>query len=216
MNRRAFATAVIAALGLVGCRHEAAVVTPWRGAEQRPALVLAETSLERREVVDALFESWVQLEGRKGAARTLLAAAVSFDGATLATSGGARDVVAYAIYQVVQAGVLSQRFAQVRDVVDRMVKVAPKTAQTRFALAYLRWILLADGSGQLTRRGMSAGVVTELYKNLDLLVREHSDYDGPGSFTRQRLRRERDAVAKLLAAPPAKPSSPANPASPAK
>jgi len=189
---------------LVGCRHEPVVQGPWATGTDKPGLVFAEASLDDRAVIDQLYETWIQLEGRKGAARLLLDAATSFQSDTLRTSKGARDVVVYGIYQVVQAGMLSAQFSEIRSVVDRLVRVAPNSPQARFSLAYLRWILLADATGTLAQRGMSNAVVLDLYRNLDLLVRHHPNFDGPATFDRKRIHRERDAVSELVAQLPRK------------
>lgn len=196
-----FSLALLCAGGLTGCRHDGAVPGPWRSSKSRahgPSLVLNETPLGDHAVVDRLHEVWVQLEGRKGAARLFLSTAMTLDDESLRASNGARQVVAYAVYQAVQAGLLSVRFAEIRAVVDRLVRLAPKAPETRFTLGYLRWILVADASGQLKRKEVGRAVAMELHRNLDLLVREHPRYDGPGVFDRRRIRTERDAAAVYL------------------
>ncbi len=188
---------------LPACRHAPNHGTAWQSvavSTPPPPLVLEEASLDAPGVITALHETLVALEGRKSAARLLLGAAVSWNDDALAASAAARRVVIHAVFHAVQAGVLGQQFAQVRDVVDRMVRTAPKAAETRFALAYLRWILVADGAGALKRRGLSEAVLRDLLQNLDALATQHPTFDGPGDFDRARIRRERDAVRALLAA----------------
>ncbi len=190
-------------VAIPGCRHAAAPSSPWQSVavtQPPPGLVLMQAPADGAGVLAALHDALVSLEGRKPAARMLLSVAVSWDDATLQAASGARKTAIAAIYHSVQAGVLGEQFQQIRDLVDRMVKHAPKTPETHFALAYLRWILISDGAGSVARRGLGVDVLKDLHKNLNALVTEHPTFDGPGEFDRQRIRRERDSVWLLLRA----------------
>ena len=201
-------------VAIPGCRHAAAPSSPWQSVavtQPPPSLVLMQAPADGAGVITALHDALASLEGRKPAARLLLSVAMSWDDATLKAASGARKTAIAAIYHAVQAGVLGQQFKQIRDLVDRMVKHAPKAPETHFALAYLRWILISDGAGSVARRGMGEDVLKDLHKNLDTLVTQHPTFDGPGDFDRQRIRRERDSVLLLLqtAKPAAQGTAPA-------
>ncbi|MCO4760865.1 MAG: hypothetical protein KC502_05135 [Myxococcales bacterium] len=192
---------LIAALFLPGCRHAASPASPWQSVAidaPPPGLVLMQAPADGTNVLRDLHGALAALEGRKSAARLFLGAAVSWDDATLKASPGARKVAIDAIYHSVQAGVLGEQFRQIRDLVDRMVKLAPTAAETHFALAYLRWILLSDGKKKSARASLADDVIRDLHNNLDALVKKYPTFDGPGDFDRQRIRIERDQVALML------------------
>ena len=202
---RAAAGVVLSAslLCAAGCHHAAAPTSPWQSVavqQAPPGLVLMQAPADGAGVIAALHDALVSLEGRKPAARMLLSVAISWDDATLKAASGARKTAIAAIYHAVQAGVLGEQFKQIRDLVDRMVKQAPKTPETHFALAYLRWILISDGAGNVARRGLSEDVLRDLANNLNALVTQYPTFDGPGEFDHERIKRERDGVQLLLAA----------------
>ncbi len=205
LRRPTFVSALLLMAGLTtlgGCRHAPKPATPWQPVAMKkapPSLVLMQAPADGAGVIEALHDALAQLEGRKPAARMLLSVAISWDDATLQASAGARRVAISSIYATVQAGVIGEQFKQIRGLVDRMVKHAGKTAETRFALAYLRWILVSDGAGTLARRGLGDGVLKDLRSNLSALVTEHPTFDGPGDFDRHRIRRELASVTALMA-----------------
>ena len=150
-----------------------------------------------------LYAGLAVLEGDAAAAMVLLAGATTLDDAALRDAAGARSLVVAAIYHTVHSRGLGTGFKQVRELVDRMYGVAPKAPETRFALAYLRWILLSDGRGGLRMGDMEPEVARDLLTQLEILTRDHPDFDGPGDFDRQRLVTERDAVRALVRNQPA-------------
>ena len=151
------------------------------------------------------------LEGNGGAAALLLASATTLDDSALRDAAGARRLAIHAIYHTVHSRGLGSGFKQVRQLVDRMYGVAAKAPETRFALAYLRWILLSDGRGGLQLADMTPDVAQDLLAQLEILTRDHPDFDGPGDFDRDRLVAERDAVRALLANPPEQRPDPGRP-----
>jgi len=154
-------------------------------------------------VIDDLYQGLSVLEGRGASATILLAGAATLDEGALRDSAGARTLAIHAIYHTVQNRGLSHGFPRVRRLVDRMYSVAPKAPETRFALAYLRWILLSDGRGGLRLADLEPQVATDLLGQLDRLRLEHPTFDGPGEFDRQRIVAEAKAVARLVAELPA-------------
>lgn len=188
------------------CEHPPTPATSWQSsAVQRPppALALRQSELASQMIAD-LYAGLAVLEGGSAAAMLLLAGAATLDDAALRDDAGARRLVVSAIYFTVHSRGLGTGFKQVRTLVDRMYALAPEAPETRFALAYLRWILLSDGKGGLRMADMEAQVAQGLLKQLDILTRDHPQFDGPGDFDRQRLVVERDAVRALLNKLPAR------------
>jgi hypothetical protein len=110
---------------------------------------------------------------------------------------------------LVQAGQLSERFEALRGVVDRLYRAAPEAPETRFALAYLRWILVADGEGRVERRSVDESVLLDLHTQLSALVRDTPTFAGPPPFDARWIRQARDAVKAKLGAAPAPAAAPA-------
>ncbi len=186
------------------CEHPPPPASPWQSAALQsppPTLALRHAPLASA-VVDDLHRGLSVLEGASSAAAILLAGASTLDEEALRESAGARTLAIAAIYHTVQARGLGGGFAQVRKLVDRMYAVAPKAPETRFALAYLRWILLSDGSGGLRLDDLETTVARDLLHQLDVLRRVHPTFDGPGVFDRARIITESDAVRVLLAGLP--------------
>lgn len=198
---------------LSACEHPPAPASPWQSsAIQRPPppLALRQSALTR-QVLDDLHDGLAVLEGANAAAMLLLAGATTLDDAAMRDAPGARRLVIAAIYHTVNSRGLGSGFKQVRELVDRMYGVAPKAPETRFALAYLRWILLSDGRGGLRLADMETEVARDLLTQLEHLTRDHPEFDGPGDFDRQRLVVERDAVGLLVQNLPASATATAAP-----
>ena len=201
-------TALVATvvMTVTGCGHESPPASPWQSTAltgPTPQMALRQQVWDQSGPLNAWYEILASVEGRQAAADLLLTAANTSTDEALTNSSGARQLVVHAIYRSVQARSLGQRFTTIRPLVDRMYKVAEREPETRFALAYLRWILLSDGNQGLRRDGMDPGVLRSLSNQLHSLVEEHPQWDGPGEFDRRRIVLERDAVKELLDQPPA-------------
>lgn len=188
------------------CQHEPAPASAFGPADELPpGLVLpaVELGADARADHATLGELWRSLaavEGEPAAAAALLTLAARQDDASLKERPGARRLAIEAVVRTVQAGALSQRFEELRGVVDRLYRTAPSAAETRFALAYLRWILVSDGAGGVRRGDVDASVIRDLEQQLSTLLREQPDFRGPAEFDADRLRRELIAVRALLPA----------------
>lgn len=187
----------------LGCEHEPAAKTAFGAPEATPpGLLLRERSLGADAAADhqVLGEIWTTLstiEGPEPAATALLQLASRQDDASLRDRAGARRLVIEAVVRTVQSGALGDRFEVLRGVVDRLYRAAPTAAETRFALGYLRWILLSDGRGGLRAGGVDASVVQDLIAQFETLLRDHPDFVGPAEFDAARLRRELAGVRAL-------------------
>ena len=201
LRARTLATIAIAMIA-TACGHEPPPASPWQSTAMSgpaPQLALRQQVWDQSGPLNAWYEILASIEGRQAAADLLLTAANTADDDALANSTGARQLVVHAIYRSVQARSLGQRFTTIRPLVDRMYKVAEREPETQFALAYLRWILLSDGNNGLRSSGIELSVIRGLSSQLQSLVEEHPQWDGPGDFDRHRIARQRDAVRELLA-----------------
>jgi hypothetical protein len=146
------------------------------------------------------WQAIAAVEGAPAAARAWLALAARQDDRSLKDRAGSRRLVIEAVVRTVQAGTLGEQFETLRGVVDRLYRAAPTAAETRFALAYLRWILLSNGEGGLRRGDVDLDVIRDLEQQLATLLREHPDFVGPAEFDAPRLTRELEGVRALLPA----------------
>ena len=198
------AVALLATLALtcvVGCQHEPKASTPWQpvmATTTPPPLVLSVAEVTSSALLNQFYESLAAYEGEKTCAQMLLTAAVRFDDDVLAADAGARLIAAHAVFRSVQAGALSQSFKEIRGLVDRMVKAAPRAPETRFALAYLRWILVS-GDPDFGGKPDDRDVLRDLHTNLAALADDAPTFDGPGDFDRSRIAAERESVRRRLA-----------------
>lgn len=187
----------------LGCEHEPAAKTAFGAPEAAPpGLLLRERTLGAGATADhhVLGEMWSTLstiEGPEAAATALLQLAARQDDASLRDRAGARRLVIEAVVRTVQSGALGDRFEVLRSVVDRLYRAAPTAAETRFALGYLRWILLSDGRGGLRAGSVDASVVQDLIAQFESLLRDHPEFVGPAEFDAARLRRELEGVRAL-------------------
>lgn len=191
---------------VAACGHEPAPSSPFQSpaaSAPPPDLVLREQAWDSGEVLERFYYTLASLEGPVAAADLLLEAATGHSDEAFKTSAGARALAIHAIYRCVQARTLGERFERVRTLVDRMYRVSPEAAETRFALVYLRWLLLSDGRGGLRLGDLTRTVAVDLQAQLQVLAAEHPEFDGPGDFDRRRIAAERDAVGRLLADLPA-------------
>jgi hypothetical protein len=180
--------------GLLGlatsCEHAAPLSDGWVPAgEQAAPVALAEVPLDAR-TIEAVFDAAAQVRRSRAVADALLDAAHAMPAEAFADAPGARAMVIASIYRLVQLGAVGERFTTIRDVVDRMTRAAPAAPETRFAAAYLRWILVSDGRGGLRLGRLDPAVGRELAAALEQLAREHPTFDGPGGFDRRRIRAE--------------------------
>lgn len=190
-------------LGLVaGCRHAPPPVDgSVRPGGALPALALRRVALATPHAVDELSQSWAADRGAAEAAAGLLRLADMLDAKLLARDAGARRLALEAVVRTVHAGALSERFDQVRAVVDRLYRAAPEAAETRFALAYLRWILLEPTADGLRPRAGTGDILADLHLQLSALAREAPQFDGPDPYDAAWIRRTRDEVAALAQSP---------------
>ncbi len=195
---RVVAGACVAIAG--GCEHEAAPVELWQAeGAPTPALSLRAAPLHDPAVLPALWRGLAAVEGDVAAAQVVLTLATRQDDDALRDDAGARRLVIEAVVRLVQSGQLSERFEALRGVVDRLYRAAPEAPETRFALAYLRWILVADGEGRVERRSVEQSVLVDLHTQLSALVRDTPTFDGPPPFDAAWIRQARDAVKAKLA-----------------
>lgn len=193
-----------------GCEHEAAPIEAWQSPEgPTPALSLRAAPLRDPATLPGLWRGLAAVEGDVAAAQLLLTLAGRQDDDALRVDEGARRLVIEAVVRLVQAGQLSERFEALRAVVDRLYRTAPEAPETRFALAYLRWILVADGEGRVERRSVDESVMVDLHSQLAALVRDTPAFDGPPPFDAAWIRRARDAVKAKLGPATAPAAAPA-------
>lgn len=159
----------------------------------------AETS---NDPLRAWLTSFVLLGGQEELADVLGTFAASLRRADLAASPVARRIAVEAVHAAIRSADFAQRFDAVRLVVDNLHAAAPSSPEARFARAYLRLVLLADGQGGLTIAGMDRALVADLHTDLSALVEQNPDFVGPGEFTPAWLKKRRDDVAALLVAMP--------------
>ncbi|GEM_PF-312785 len=196
--------AVVAMLMCAACHHEpvpASPFTPIAASTAPKPLAMRVADAGDTATLNRLFDALAAYEGEKFVADAMLTAAVRIDDDALQNAAGARVLAAHAVYRTVQARRLGARFADVRQLVDRMFRARPKAPETRFALAYLRWILVADGNGGIHGKGIDRAVVRDLAANLGALATKHKTFDGPGDFDRHRIAREFEAVQRFLTTP---------------
>ncbi len=199
---------ICATLALAACRHEAPASTQWQSpafAGDPPMLALhsvavspASSSVGPGSAIDDMAEAWTQIGAQRTFTEALLEGTRTLTDEVLAAPSG-RLLACHAVYRAVESGQLGERFAVVRTIVDRLVKLAPDTAETSFALAWLRWILLERRNGEVVRGDIDRDVLVDLEGLLGRLAHQHPDWDGPGAFDRRRIAAEHRAVVALLA-----------------
>lgn len=197
------AAALLALLLSVGCEHEPAPASAFTPVGRPPpALSLHVMAPVDSAAMTRLWGALVAVEGQALAADALLELASRADDDTLRDHEGARRLVIEAIYRVVQSGSLGKQFERLRPIVDRLVRQAPTAPETRFALAYLRWIVLSDGKGGLSERPVNDDISRELGLQLGALVAEHPEFNGPGAFDAQRIAQLHAQIIAMKPAPP--------------
>lgn len=167
-----------------------------------PPVVLVGESLQGAEPLRVWLTSFVLLGGQEELADVLGTFAASLRRADLAASPAARRIAVEAVHAAIRSADFAQRFEAVRLVVDNLHAAAPSSPEARFARAYLRLVLLADGQGGLTVAGMDRSLVADLHTDLSALVEHNPDFAGPGEFTPAWLKKRRDDVATLLVGMP--------------
>ncbi len=195
--------ALVLLVGVAGCHHEPPPSSPWQStlvAGPPPPLVLNVAPVTDSAMLNTFCDALATYEGRALTADILMTSAGRFTVPVLADNAGARLIAAHAVYRAVQAQALSKRFKDIRQLVDNLVKAAPTAAETRFALAYLRWILVT-ADADFGRRPRDRGVIEDLVTNLERLSTDYPRFDGPGDFDRERIRSELAAMKLRLSRP---------------
>lgn len=201
---RAVVVATFGLLGL-GCRHEPVppgLFVSVASGRTPPPVVLNAAPLDNEQVLRDWLASFVLLGGQEELPDLLATLAASLRRADLAASPAARRLAIEAVHAAVRTSDFAQRFDAVRQLVDNLHAAAPNSPEARFARAYLRLVLLADGQGGLTAVGIDRALVVDLHADLSSLVDDHPDFAGPGEFSAAVLRKRRDDVALLLAGLP--------------
>lgn len=205
------------------CQHEPVqpgLFAPLASGREPPPVVLNAAPLGDEQVLRDWLASFVLLGGQEELPDLLSTMAASLRRADLAVSPAARRLAIEAVHAAVRTSDFAQRFDGVRQLVDNLHAAAPSSPEARFARAYLRLVLLADGQGGLSAAGIDRALIVDLHADLTALVEEHAGFVGPGEFTPAYLRKRRDEVALLLvtlpeAATPTALADPATPAAPA-
>jgi hypothetical protein len=165
-------------------------------------IALVEVPIGQGPQLEALLSAIERIGVAEDVTESLVGAAKQLGPTELAANPAARLWVLQAIYRLVLSKNFRERFQEVRDLTGQLHSAAPDTAETRFARAYLRWILLADGKGGLQANGVERGIVVDLEHDLALLVAQHPDFVGPSGFDHPRLETELKSVRALLAIMP--------------
>lgn len=205
-DRRLLLPLLVALTGvLAGCEHDSPPATsfvPVSSGGLAPMIALVEVPIGQGRQLEALLDALDRIGAAENVTESLVGAAKQLGPSELAANPAARLWVLHAIYRLVMSKDFRERFQEVRDLTGQLHAVAPDAAETRFARAYLRWVLLADGTGGLQAKGVERGIVLDLERDLALLVAEHPAFVGPGGFDHARLDTELKSVRALLAVMP--------------
>lgn len=191
--------------GAAACTHTPeppALAVSVLSGQTPPPVVLVGQPLQGADPLKPWLTSFVLLGGQEELADVLGAFAAGLRRADLTASPAARRIAVEAVHAAIRAPDFAQRFDAVRLVVDNLHAAAPASPEARFARAYLRLVLLADGQGGLTAAGMERSLVADLHTDLSALVEQNPDFVGPGEFSPAWLRKRRDDVAALLVGMP--------------
>lgn len=202
---------VFAACVCCACSHPPAPPSPWSAVSAptpAPPLAMRVATITDSKLLNDFYDALAAYEGGKFCAESMLTAAARLSDDALKVDQGARLLAVHAVYRIVQNRALGSHFPTIRKLVDRLHRASAKSPETRFALAYLRWILVHTGDGQVRANDLDQAVIADLHRNLAALVHEHPKFDGPGEFDRQRIVAAERSVAGLLkdVKPPPDPS----------
>lgn len=206
-------SALLAALIVVSlgaCQHAPPPPTPWSAVSrpsEPPALALRVSQVSDSAMLNAFYEALAAYEGGQFCAETMLTSAQRIDDHSLSTLAGARLVAIHAVYRIVETRSLGKHFPAVRKLVDRLYRAAPQSPETRFATAYLRWILVNAGDGKVAANELDPSVIRDLQASLKALAEKHPNFDGPGAFDAAQIKRTSIAVATLGTAASERPSA---------
>ena len=188
---------------LAGCEHALPPASPLVPAgAPPPPWALHDLALPDSPGLDRLFDGMLALGAEKQLHALLHDFVRDVTDRDLAGNPAARRLVAHAVLRLSHAPEFMDHFATIRQTLDRMQRVVPDAPELRFCRAYLRWILLADGQGGLHMGELAPRVALDLRADLQFLSRNHPDWQAPGEFAGDRLRRELVAVEALIAGLP--------------
>ncbi len=194
--RHRAAVVLMAVLALAGCEHAAAPVTAWQPVEaQAHGLALHAVPLSTPGATAALADALAMVEGDAASPVLMLKLCGQLDDATLRGESGARELATMAMVRLVGSGGLSRHFELLRGTVDRLYRLAPEANETRFALAYLRWILVSDGVGGVGAGPHDRDVLRELEVQLAALSALGEAFVGPDGHDAAWVRRTQVALA---------------------
>ena len=191
----------LAWVSMAACSHPPPPASPWTPvtAATAPApLAMRVATVDNSQLLNDFFDALSAYEGGKFCAEAMLTSASRLPDDALSGDRGSRLLAIAAVYRIVETRALGEHFPAIKTLVDRLHRLAPKSPETRFALAYLRWILVHAGDGEVRAGELDRAVIVDLAANLKALVKQHPEFDGPGRFDRAQIRRAHLAVQGLL------------------
>ncbi len=189
------------------CAHQAPQPSAWAPLAEggvAPPLLTACTPIGDGKAVEQAFDAAVLLGSEQDLTAWLQVALHHLDPADLAGSPSVRRFALHAVVRLVRSGGFSERFADIRQAVDAMQAAAPDAAETIFARAFLRIVLMTDAGGHLHLGNLERQIGLDLQRDLQHLVQAYPDFDGPGQFDRRAIASlQRQAVVMLAESPTA-------------
>ena len=190
--------------GAAACRHQPSAPSQWGPAGQAPPpLLLAQTPLSDGPAIEKIIDSFGLLGAGDEGLTLLLGSARQIPRLRLQSDQGARRWIALGVYRAVRSSGFAERFDSVRLLVDNLHAAAPDAPEAIFCRALLRLALLQERDGKLVAAGIERSIIHDLARDMKVLTAAHAAWDGPGEYDRQRLARDQQRVAALLATLPA-------------